>query len=61
MGEKDGFEGQVITGTVLSVDNDAVVIDVGLKSEGRVPLKEFISPGEDVKLAPGDSVATPGS
>jgi len=56
MGEKDGFEGQVVTGTVLSVDNDAVVIDVGLKSEGRVPLKEFISPGQDVKMAPGDHV-----
>jgi len=56
MGDKDGFEGQVVTGTVLSVDNDAVVIDVGLKSEGRVPLKEFISPGQDVKMAPGDSV-----
>ncbi len=56
MGDKDGFEGQVVTGTVLSVDNDAVVIDVGLKSEGRVPLKEFISPGQDVTMAPGDRV-----
>ena len=40
-------EGQVIKGTVLSVTNDTVVIDVGLKSEGRIPLKEFHSPGEE--------------
>ena len=32
-------EGSVIKGTVLSVDSDNVLIDVGLKSEGRVPLK----------------------
>ena len=40
-------EGQVIKGTVLSVTNDTVVVDVGLKSEGRIPLKEFHSPGEE--------------
>ena len=34
-------EGQIIKGTVLSVTNDTVVVDVGLKSEGRIPLKEF--------------------
>ena len=40
-------EGQIIKGTVLSVTNDTVVVDVGLKSEGRIPLKEFHSPGEE--------------
>ncbi len=40
-------EGQVVKGTVLSVTNDTVVVDVGLKSEGRIPLKEFHSPGEE--------------
>ena len=40
-------EGQIIKGTVLSVTNDTVVVDVGLKSEGRIPLKNSIHPGED--------------
>lgn len=35
------FEGKVVKGTILSIQGDVVVIDVGLKSEGRVPLKEF--------------------
>ena len=34
-------EGRVVPATVISVDNDAVVVDVGLKTEGRIPLKEF--------------------
>jgi small subunit ribosomal protein S1 len=50
MHEADGFEGRVVKGTVISVENDVAVIDVGLKSEGRVPLKEFAS--ADNKLIP---------
>jgi cytidylate kinase len=38
-------------GTVVSIDNDAVLIDVGLKSEGRVPLKEFAAPGQTPEIA----------
>ncbi len=34
-------EGQIIKGTVLSIVKDTVVLDVGLKSEGRIPIKEF--------------------
>ncbi len=51
-----GFEGRVVKGRVVSIDNDAVTVDVGLKSEGRVPLKEFGVPGQPVKLTPGDAV-----
>lgn len=47
-------EGEIIKGTVLSIVNDTVVIDVGLKSEGRVPLKEFHSPGEEHNVNIGD-------
>jgi small subunit ribosomal protein S1 len=50
------FEGRVVKGTVVAIENDMVIVDVGLKSEGRVPLKEFFSPGQDVGLAPGDAV-----
>jgi len=55
LGEK-GFEGRVLKGTVLSVDGDVAVVDVGLKSEGRVPLKEFGIPGQDLDLKVGDQV-----
>ena len=40
-GADGGFEGRVVKGTVTAIENDMAVIDVGLKSEGRVPLKEF--------------------
>ena len=49
-------EGSVIKGTVLSVDSDNVLIDVGLKSEGRVPLKEFSAPGQPAEIGVGDVV-----
>jgi small subunit ribosomal protein S1 len=39
--QTDSFEGTVVKGKVVGVDNDQVLIDVGLKSEGRVPLREF--------------------
>ena len=56
LGESAGFEGSVVKGTVLGVENDVVLIDVGLKSEGRVPLREFFSSGVKLELNPGDTV-----
>ncbi|WP_223291852.1 30S ribosomal protein S1 [Defluviicoccus vanus] len=50
------FEGRVVKGTVVAIENDMVMVDVGLKSEGRVPLKEFFSPGQDTQLVRGDAV-----
>ena len=47
-------EGQIIKGTVLSIVNDTVVVDVGLKSEGRIPIKEFHSPGEEHNIKVGE-------
>jgi len=52
----EGLEGSVIPGTVISVDNDFVVIDVGLKAEGRVAVKEFALPGQKPELKAGDIV-----
>jgi small subunit ribosomal protein S1 len=43
---EDGFEGRVVKGTVTAIENGYAVIDVGLKSEGRISLKEFAR-GED--------------
>src|SRR5438045_89886 len=49
-------EGQVVKGHVVAIENDNVIVDVGLKTEGRVSLKEFSQPGKDVAIKPGDEV-----
>jgi len=49
-------EGSVIKGRVVSIENDFAVIDVGLKTEGRISLKEFAMPGLAPKVAVGDEV-----
>ncbi|MDE2568348.1 MAG: 30S ribosomal protein S1 [Sphingomonadales bacterium] len=51
-----GFEGRVVKGTITAIENDKAVIDVGLKSEGRVSLREFASPGQPHGLSVGDEV-----
>lgn len=48
--------GQVIKGAVVSIENDFAIIDVGLKSEGRVPLREFALPGQAAEIKAGDLV-----
>jgi len=55
-GENEGFEGRVVKGIVTAIENDLAVIDVGLKSEGRVPLREFAAPGQKADLKVGDEV-----
>jgi small subunit ribosomal protein S1 len=55
-GEDQGFEGRVVKGIVTAIENDLAVIDVGLKSEGRVPLREFAAPGQKAELNVGDTV-----
>ncbi|MDP2123998.1 MAG: 30S ribosomal protein S1 [Parvibaculum sp.] len=49
-------EGSVIKGTVVAIENDLAIIDVGLKTEGRVALKEFATPGKLANLNVGDVV-----
>ena len=56
LGENEKFEGNVVKGIVIGVDDDHVLVDVGLKSEGRVPLYEFSKPGEDPEIKVGDTV-----
>ncbi|MDZ7895037.1 MAG: 30S ribosomal protein S1 [Sphingobium sp.] len=55
-GEDGGFEGRVVKGTVTGIENDMALIDVGLKSEGRVALREFAAPGQKADLKVGDEV-----
>ncbi len=54
--EGEPTEGSVVKGTVISIENDSALVDVGLKSEGRVALKEFAAPGREPELKVGDSV-----
>ncbi|EIZ77513.1 30S ribosomal protein S1 [Novosphingobium sp. Rr 2-17] len=52
----DGFEGRVVKGTITAIENDKAVIDVGLKSEGRVSLREFARGEGEHGLKVGDEV-----
>jgi len=57
LGGRDFMEGQVVHGKVVAIEKDFAIIDVGLKTEGRVLLKEFANPGEDKPaLKVGDTV-----
>ncbi|MHA6686220.1 30S ribosomal protein S1 [Mesorhizobium sp. A556] len=49
-------EGQVVRGIITAIEKDMAIIDVGLKVEGRVPLKEFGVKGKDSTLKVGDTV-----
>ena len=56
MSEDEVFEGSVVKGTVTAIEKDLAVIDVGLKMEGRVLVKEFTTPGRPSELKVGDTV-----
>jgi small subunit ribosomal protein S1 len=55
-GEGTNVEGSVVRGFVIGIEGDAVVIDVGLKSEGRIPLKELAAPGQQADVSIGDEI-----
>ncbi len=48
-------EKSIAEGKIISIENDIVTIDVGLKSEGRVPLSEFSRPGQKSEIGVGDT------
>jgi small subunit ribosomal protein S1 len=56
LGTDTGFDGSVITGRVVRLTDEFAIVDVGLKSEGRVALKEFAAPGAKPEVKPGDVV-----
>ncbi|MCB0307944.1 MAG: 30S ribosomal protein S1 [Bdellovibrionales bacterium] len=53
---KEIKEGQIISGTVIKVTNDTVMVDIGYKSEGRVPKEEFLDEKGNMTVAVGDKV-----
>ena len=56
LGVASSLEGTVVKGRVIALENDVALIDVGLKSEGRVSLKEFAAGGAEPDLHVGDTV-----
>ncbi len=56
LGRDSGFDGSVVTGRVLRLTDEFAIVDVGLKSEGRVALKEFGPPGAAPEVQPGDMI-----
>ncbi len=53
---QDLAEGYVAKGIITAIEKDVAIVDVGLKVEGRVPLKEFGAKSKDGTLKPGDEV-----
>ncbi len=49
-------EGSVVKGTVLAIEAGQAIIDIGYKMEGRVDLKEFVTPGRNIEIKVGDTV-----
>jgi small subunit ribosomal protein S1 len=55
-GADEAFEGTVVKGKIVAIEKDMAVIDVGLKTEGRVALREFTNHGRDAAPGVGDEV-----
>src|SRR4051794_40279443 len=56
LGRDTGFDGSVVTGRIVRLTDEFAIVDVGLKSEGRVLLKEFAPPGMKPEIKPGDVI-----
>ncbi len=56
LAEDIAYEGNVVRGRIVAIDKDFAVIDVGLKMEGRVPVREFAVAGKPADLKAGDEV-----
>src|SRR3989338_6517726 len=53
---KELQEGEIIKGKIVQITKDVVLIDIGYKSEGHVPLKEFLDADGNPTVAVGDDV-----
>jgi small subunit ribosomal protein S1 len=49
-------EGDIVKGTVITLTKDFVVVDIGYKSEGQVPIAEFTNARGEITIKPGDPV-----
>jgi small subunit ribosomal protein S1 len=55
-GDSEALEGSVVKGKVVAIEKDTAVVDLGLKTEGRVALREFTGPGREGPPKVGDEV-----
>ena len=55
-GKNEAFEGTVVRGIIVAIEKDVAVIDLGLKTEGRVALREFTNNGRETAPGLGDEV-----
>jgi len=53
---KENKEKSIVEGQIIAIENDMVIVDVGLKSEGRIPLTEFTRPGIKAEIQLGEKL-----
>jgi small subunit ribosomal protein S1 len=53
---RDAVEGDIVKGTILEVREDVALVDIGYKSEGLIPLREFRTPAGEIVIKVGDVV-----
>ena len=53
---KDNKSKSIVEGEIVAIENDMVIVDVGLKSEGRIPLNEFSRPGIKPEIETGQKL-----
>tara|TARA_B100000700_G_scaffold112139_1_gene126197 strand:- start:57 stop:1766 length:1710 start_codon:yes stop_codon:yes gene_type:complete len=56
LNSKNNKEKSIVDGQIIAIENDTVIVDVGLKSEGRIPLSEFTRFGKNSEIKIGDSL-----
>ncbi|MFO8240800.1 MAG: 30S ribosomal protein S1 [Dissulfuribacterales bacterium] len=49
-------EGEILEGTIVRVDKESIMVDVGYKSEGLIPIREFLDEKGEITVSPGDTV-----
>ena len=49
-------DGNIFKGKVININGETVIVDVGLKSEGKVPLSEFKSRAGEIEVSEGDEI-----
>ncbi|HIA60118.1 MAG TPA: 30S ribosomal protein S1 [Pelagibacterales bacterium] len=52
--QKESKEKSIVNGKIIAIENDMAIVDVGLKSEGRIPLSEFTRPGQKAEIKLGE-------
>ena len=49
-------EKSIVEGKIIAIENNVAIVDVGLKSEGRIPMSEFSRPGQTNEIKIGETL-----